>query len=143
MSADMERPRREVLKFGGLTIAVHASAEATGGAFTVVEELPPLFDTPAHIHANEDEYFHIIEGDHAILVGEEEHRLGPGEGILAPRGVPHAQRRINPGVGRLLIVYAPGGFEGFFRQLAAAEVAGNLGEDAYAKASENYGISWL
>jgi mannose-6-phosphate isomerase-like protein (cupin superfamily) len=133
----------EILRFGGLTIAVCAAAETTGGQFSVIEELPPLFDTPAHIHANEDEYFHVLEGEHAILVGEKEHRLGPGEGIFAPRGVPHAQRRIDPGVGRMLLVYAPGGFEGFFRHLAAAEANGSLGDGAYAVASEEYGITWL
>lgn len=143
MSSDMKPSRREILRFGGLTIAVRASAETTGAAFSVIEELPPLFDTPAHIHRNEDEYLHVVEGEHAILVGEEEHRLRPGDGIFAPRGLPHAQRRIDPGVGRMLLVYAPGGFEGFFRQLAAAEAAGNLGDDAYAKASEDHGISWL
>lgn len=133
----------EILTFSGLTIAIRASAEETGGAFSVIEELPPLFDTPAHIHANEDEYFHIVEGEHVILVGEEEHRLGPGEGIFAPRGVPHAQRRVDPGVGRLLVVVAPGGFEGFFRHLAAADEQGNLDEAARAAASSKFGITWL
>jgi mannose-6-phosphate isomerase-like protein (cupin superfamily) len=139
----VKAPAAEILRFGGLTIAVRASAEATRGAFSVIEELPPLFDTPAHIHANEDEYFHIIEGEHLVRVGQEEHRLGPGEGIFAPRGVPHAQRRVDPGVGQMLLVYAPGGFEGFFRRLAAAEANGDLGEGAYAAASEELGITWL
>lgn len=133
----------EVLRFGRLTIAVHAAAATTGGAFSVIEELPPLFDTAAHVHANEDEYFHVLEGKHAILVGDEEHRLGPGEGIFAPRRVPHAQRRIEPGVGRLLLVFAPAGFEAFFRQLAAADAAGDLNESAYAAASATFGITWL
>jgi mannose-6-phosphate isomerase-like protein (cupin superfamily) len=139
----VEAPSGEILRFGGLKVAVRASAETTGGAFSVIEELPPLFDTPTHIHANEDEYFHVVEGEHAILVGETEHRLGPGDGIFAPRGVPHAQRRIDPGVGRMLLVYAPGGFEGFFRSLAAADAAGTLGDGAYAEASEEFGITWL
>ena len=43
----------------------------------------------------------------------------------------------------MLVVYAPGGFEGFFRRLAAAEAAGTLGDAAYAKASEEFGITWL
>jgi mannose-6-phosphate isomerase-like protein (cupin superfamily) len=126
-----------------VTIAVRASADTTGGAFSVVEELPPLLDTPAHVHANEDEYFHIIDGRHLIVVGDEEHQLGPGEGIFAPRGVPHAQRRLDPGAGRILLVLAPGGFEGFFRRLATAEAKGELGEEAYASASEEFGITWL
>lgn len=139
----MEGANREVLRFGPVTIAVHVPAEVTGGAFSVLEELPPQADTPAHIHANEDEYFHIVEGEHVITVGEREHRLGPGEGVFAPRGVPHAQRRVEPGVGRVLLVVAPGGLEGFFRSLAAAEADGRLGDEAYAAASAEFGITWL
>ena len=139
----MDSEGREILRFGGVTIAVHVSAETTGGAFSVLEEVPPLSDTPAHIHANEDEYFHIIEGEHVITVGEREHALGPGEGVFAPRGVPHAQRRVQEGVGRLLLIVAPGGLEGFFRRLADADAAGTLGADVYASASAEFGITWL
>ena len=56
--------------------------------------------------------------------------------------MPHAQRRVVAGEGRILVVVTPGGLEGFFRELAAAERAGTLGPDAYAAASERYGISW-
>jgi mannose-6-phosphate isomerase-like protein (cupin superfamily) len=133
----------EILRFGGLTIAIRASAGTTEGAFSIFEELPPLVDTPAHVHANEDEYFHAVEGRHAIRVGDDEHEIGPGEGTFAPRGLPHAQRRIEPGAGRMLIVCAPGGFEAFFRRLAAADAAGKLDEAAYAAASEEFGITWL
>jgi mannose-6-phosphate isomerase-like protein (cupin superfamily) len=136
-------PAEEILRFGEVTMAVRASAEATGGAISLLEELPPLADTPPHVHANEDEYFHILEGEHLITVGDEEHRLAPGQGIFAPRGVPHAQKRVDPGVGRLLVVCSPGGLEGFFRRLASAEAEGTLGPDAYASASEEFGITWL
>ena len=78
-----------------------------------------------------------------ITVGDSEHQLAPGQGVFAPRGIPHAQKRVKPGVGRMLIICAPGGFEGFFRRLAAAETEGTLGPDAYASASEEYGITWL
>ena len=57
--------------------------------------------------------------------------------------MPHAQRRVKPGEGRILLVVAPGGLEGFFRRLADAQTAGNLDAAAYAAASEEYGITWL
>lgn len=133
----------EILRFGEITIVVHADGEATGGAFSVMEEIPPLSDTPLHVHANEDEFFYAVEGEHVIQVGEREHRLAPGEGVFAPRGIPHAQRRVLAGEGRILLVFAPGGFEGFFRRLADAHAGGNLDAAAYAAASEEFGISWL
>jgi quercetin dioxygenase-like cupin family protein len=100
-------------------------------------------DTPLHVHADDDELFYILEGEHVIEVGERELRAGPGGVVYAPRGIPHAQRRVEPGVGRLMVMTTPGGLDGFFRQLAEADRAGTLGPDAYAAASERYGITWL
>jgi mannose-6-phosphate isomerase-like protein (cupin superfamily) len=133
----------ERLIFGEVTILVRSPAEASGGAFTAFEEVPPLLDTPRHVHEREDELFYVLEGEHVFTVGDDEHRAGPGAVVFAPRGVPHAQRRVVPGSGRLLIVTAPGGFEGFFRELAAAHDDGTLGPEAYARASAAYGITWL
>jgi mannose-6-phosphate isomerase-like protein (cupin superfamily) len=129
----------ERLTFGDVTVLVRVASES----MSVFEEVPPMVDTPAHVHSREDELFLSLEGDHIIELGGEEHRIGPGESVFAPRGVPHAQRRVVAGEGRLLIVTTPGGFEGFFRELAAADSAGTLGPDAYAAASERYGIRWL
>ena len=133
----------ERLTFGEGTIVVRASAETTGGAFTVLEEVPPLLDTTLHVHANEDEMFYVLEGEHIVRCGEEEFRLGPGDLVFLPRGVPHSQRRVVKGEGRFLVLASPPGLEGFFRELAAAEKAGTLGPDAYAAASQRYGITWL
>ncbi len=133
----------ERLVFGDVTILVRATTTATGGAFTLFEEIPPLLDTPLHVHEREDELFYVLEGEHEFQVGDEEYRVGPGGFAFAPRGIPHSQRRIVSGEGRLLILTVPGGLDGFFRELAAAQHAGTLGPDAYAKASQNYGITWL
>jgi len=97
----------ERLVFGDVTVLVRASAETTRGAFTVIEELPPMVDTPLHVHAKEYEMFCVS------------------------------------GEGRLLVLTSPAGFEGFFRELAEADRAGQLGPDAYAAASKRYGITWL
>jgi mannose-6-phosphate isomerase-like protein (cupin superfamily) len=133
----------ERLVFGDVTILVRAPAESTAGAFTLFEEVPPLVDTPRHVHEREDELFYVLEGEHVFEVGEEEFRVGPGGIAFAPRGIPHAQRRVVPGEGRLLVLTSPGGLEGFFRALAAAHRDGTLGPDAYATASEQHGITWL
>jgi mannose-6-phosphate isomerase-like protein (cupin superfamily) len=133
----------ERLVFGGITILVRTPSEATRGAFTLFEEVPPMADTPLHVHDNEDELFYVLEGEHVFTVGEEDFPARPGGLVFAPRGVPHAQRRVVPGQGRLLVLTAPGGLEGFFRELAAAQEAGTLGPDAYAAASQRYGITWV
>ena len=147
----MERPRGyalspgagELLVFGGITVLVRVSAQQTGGAFTMYEEVPPMADTPLHVHEHEDEVFHALEGEHVVLCGDEEFHLDPGGMVFLPRGVPHAHKRVVSGVGRLLVVASPGRFEGFFRALADADRTGTLGPDAYAAASGRFGITWL
>jgi mannose-6-phosphate isomerase-like protein (cupin superfamily) len=132
----------ERLRFSGAEVVVRASAETTGGAFTILEEVSPL-DTPLHMHENEDEVFYVLGGDHVIQVGDDEFHLGPGGLAFGPRRVPHAQRRVVPRTGRILIITSPAGFEGFFRELAEAETEGTIGPAVYARVSERYGITWL
>lgn len=133
----------ESLVFGDIIIRVRVSAASTGGAFFVFEEGPPMLDTPLHVHEREDEVFHVLEGEHVVRCGDDEFQVGPGSLVFLPRGVPHGHRRVVPGAGRLLGLTSPGEFEGFFRALADADAAGVLGPDAYAAASERYGITWL
>jgi mannose-6-phosphate isomerase-like protein (cupin superfamily) len=133
----------ETLTFGETTILVRTSAEDSSGAITVLEEGPPMLDTPMHVHSKEDELFYVMDGEHIVTLGGEEFRIGPGEAIFLPREIPHAQRRVVPGQGRQLVICIPGGFEQFFRDLAHADRDGNLGPEAYAKASEKAGVTWL
>ena len=103
------RGGNERLVFGGTTITIRASADTTGGAFTVFEESAPLLDTSAHVHRDEDELYYVLEGDHVFVCGGEEYRLGPGGMVFLPRGVPHAHRRVVHGEGRLLSATSPAG----------------------------------
>jgi len=132
----------ERLSFSGAEFVIRASAAMTGGAFAIVEEIAPL-DTPLHVHEHEDELFYVLEGDHVFTVGDEELAVGPGGLAFAPRGIPHAQRRVVPRVGRQLVLISPGGWEGFLRELDAAERDGTIGPEAYARVSARYGITWL
>jgi mannose-6-phosphate isomerase-like protein (cupin superfamily) len=138
----VERDEGERLRFSGADVVIRASAESTGGAFGIVEEIDPL-DTPRHVHSNEDELFYVIEGEHVFELGDEEHRVGPGGLVFAPREIPHAQRRVVPRTGRILTMVSPAGFEGFFRELSAAESDGSIGPEVYARVSARYGITWL
>lgn len=137
------RDEGERLVFGDATILLRMTAKRSGGTVTIWEELPPLVDTPLHVHANEDELFHIIEGEHEFRCGGRQFRVGPGAFVCLPRGVPHAHSRVMPTSGRFIVITTPGGFDGFFRVLADAHRAGTLGPAAYARASAQFGITWL
>jgi mannose-6-phosphate isomerase-like protein (cupin superfamily) len=138
----MMRQIDERLRFGEVEVVVKAAADTASGSFTIFEENQPV-DTPLHVHEHEDELFYVLEGEHVFRVGDEEFRVGPGGLVVAPRGVPHSQRRVVPRTGRILVLTSPAGFDGFFRELADADRAGKLGPEAYARASESYGITWL
>ncbi|AZO31078.1 MULTISPECIES: cupin domain-containing protein [unclassified Mesorhizobium] len=138
----LEAGEGERLHFSGADFLVKASADTTGGAFSIVEEIDPL-DTPLHSHANEDELFYVIEGEHVFRCGDQEFHVGPGGTVFAPRGVPHAHRRIVSRTGRFLTMTSPAGFEGFFRDLSQAEASGSSMPEAYAAAARKYGIKWL
>ena len=132
----------ERVRFGEVEVLIKASAETTSGAFAIFEENEPV-DTPLHVHENEDELFYVLEGEHVFRVGDQEFQAGPGGLVFAPRGVPHAQRRVVPRTGRILVLASPAGLEGFFRELAEADRAGALGPGTYVHASKKYGITWL
>jgi mannose-6-phosphate isomerase-like protein (cupin superfamily) len=132
----------EPLRFAGADFLIKASAENTGGSFSILEEIDPL-DTPLHVHKNEDELFFVLEGEHLFQVGDEHFPASPGDLVFAPRGTPHAQRRVKPRTGRVLVLMSPAGFENFFRELAAADREGTGREDAYARISKKYEITWL
>jgi mannose-6-phosphate isomerase-like protein (cupin superfamily) len=133
----------ERLVFGETTIIVRAAADSTDGSFTVLEELAPILDTPSHMHSREDEMFYVVAGDHVFVCGDEEFQLGPGGLVFLPRGIPHAHRRLVPGAGQLLSILTPAGLEGFFRILAEATRNGDPMDEAYERASREYGITWL
>ena len=132
----------EPLRFAGAEFLIKASAETTGGSFSILEEIDPL-DTPLHVHKNEDELFFVLEGEHVFQVGDEEFPAGPGDMVFAPRGTPHAQRRVKPRTGRVLVLMSPAGLENFFRELAQADREGAAQDEAYTRISEKYDITWL
>jgi mannose-6-phosphate isomerase-like protein (cupin superfamily) len=96
----------ERLRFSDAEFLVRASADTTGGGFTIIEEIDPL-DTPLHVHEREDELFYVLEGEHVFRIGDEEHRAGPDAVVFGPRGVPHAHRRVVPRTGRFLTPHLP------------------------------------
>ena len=72
------------------TIKCLITAEETGGKVAVFEEVvraksgPPL-----HIHKNQLEIFHVIQGDIRFRVGEEEVDVSSGGTAVVPAGAPH------------------------------------------------------
>ena len=73
---------------------------------------------PLHVHQTEDEIFHVLEGELRVRPGDAEVRIGAGETILAPKGVPHTYRVESPAGARWLVITRRGDFERFVRALS-------------------------
>lgn len=93
--------------------------EETGGAMSIVDSLSPAGSgPPRHIHHKEDEAFVMITGRCKVWVEGVETIAGPGESIFIPRGKEHTFRVIGEEPSRHLVILTPGGFEGFFEDMA-------------------------
>lgn len=93
---------------------VKAAGEQTGGAYALIEALmPPEFGPPAHVHANEDEAFYVLEGGLTVTCGDQMWQAAPGAFVLLPRGIPHGLTTLAGGPTRALVLTTPSGFERF------------------------------
>jgi mannose-6-phosphate isomerase-like protein (cupin superfamily) len=65
----------------------------------------------AHVHADEDDAFYILEGEMTFLFGDEAAIAGPGTFVLVPPGVEHGFRNDGAVAVRMLNIHAPAGFD--------------------------------
>jgi mannose-6-phosphate isomerase-like protein (cupin superfamily) len=115
-----------------------ASAELTGGAFELFEEVRETpSGPPPHVHRDRDETFYVVAGQYVFTRGTVELEVGPGQVVFVPRGTRHHFRTIEAG-SRTLILIAPAGLEGFFREMGVRIAAGATPLEAMTALSEMY-----
>jgi mannose-6-phosphate isomerase-like protein (cupin superfamily) len=92
----------------------------SNGSLFVSEIVDRFKGGPArHLHHEQEEWFYVVEGEYVIEVGDERYRLGPGDSVFAPRGVPHVWAHVGEGTGRMIAAVQPAGrLEAFFDELA-------------------------
>ncbi|HEY7207153.1 MAG TPA: cupin domain-containing protein [Gaiellaceae bacterium] len=121
----------EQLWFLDTLVTVHVPAAAGTDAISVLESNAPHGDSPPlHVHAAEDEAFHVLEGEVRLVVGDDELRLGPGDSALGPKGIPHTYRVESAEGARVLVVTQGGEFEGFVRDMSRPAERAELPEPA-------------
>lgn len=104
--------------WNGTSYRTILSTAETGGAMCIVYgEAGASSGPPAHVHANEDEIFIVLEGEVEFEVGTRRFVCGPLGTAFVPRGQVHSFRT-GPGGARCLTVLTPGGFESFFADAA-------------------------
>jgi len=102
---------------GPLTFKVRG--DEVGGSLTVIENvIAPGDGPPHHVHANEDEAWWIAEGELRFKLGDELHSAPAGAFVFVPRGVAHSFQNPGDTPSRILVMFTPGGMEGFFDAFA-------------------------
>lgn len=98
---------------------VRLSARSNPDGLSMLEmRLPHRSGPPLHVHHDEDEVFHVLEGRVRLQVGERTHELAAGEVGFGPRGVPHGFRVVSPEGARMAVFTRGGGFERMVRSVS-------------------------
>jgi quercetin dioxygenase-like cupin family protein len=129
---------------------IRVSGEETDGRYSVLEILGPEGDMPPlHVHHEEDEVFHVLDGEVTFFLPGAEVSLATGDTFRAPRGVPHTYR-VESGSARWLVFCAPARFDDFVQAVSEPAPAEELpprgrpfDPEAFAAAAAERGIELL
>lgn len=72
-----------------------------------------------HVHHDADETFFILQGEMNFWLEGELMTRGAGDCVFIPRGSQHTFIVVGSDPARMLVMMTPGGFEGFFAEVAA------------------------
>ncbi|MAI89818.1 cupin domain-containing protein [Ponticaulis sp.] len=99
------------------TILAEAGDAASELSITSLIVHPRTMGAPPHQHANEDEYFIVLEGGVSFLNGEDVVHATPGTIAILPRGHWHGFWNANEEEAHLMLIVAPGEFGSFFDEV--------------------------
>lgn len=115
----------------------------TNGQFAVIiQNLPPGAGVPKHVHSNDDEHFHLLEGEVHFEVGNDEYTLKAGDMIFLPRHIPHSLRVLGHTTAVVRLTVVPAGAEDMFMELDKLPE----GPPDFEKVSEicgRYGVAFI
>ncbi len=112
----------DAIQWNGTLYKTILAPEDSGGAMSIVDSLSPVNSgPPRHVHHNEDEIFVMLSGTCKVWVEGVETIVHPGESLFVPRGREHTFKVIGDVPSRHLVILTPGGFEGFFTEMAQGQ----------------------
>lgn len=104
----------------GMPHQILLTGKDTDGAFAFVKiVVEPGQGVPPHIHANEEELFHVLAGSIAFTVAGETATYGAGATALLPRDIPHGFTAVGETPATILVTAMPAGLEAMFAELGA------------------------
>ncbi|MGH2317821.1 cupin domain-containing protein [Planococcus sp. SE5232] len=137
--------------FDGNLVEIKASGEETNDVFCLIEGVHPAgYETPLHLHRNEEETMYILEGEVIYTIGDKTVTGKVGTIIHAPRNMPHKFKVVSAEPARTLNLLTPAGGEQFYIESGVAANEHKLPPDTLKPdiekmmaASQKYGIELL
>ena len=118
-------------------IFVKLSSAETGGILTLIQDnMKPGFNLSMHFHRVHTEIFYILEGEIEFLTDKASFTAKTGSVVYLPAGTPHAARSSTGA--RMLMFYAPGGFDGMLAEIENASWLQRVNPFARARRDEKY-----
>lgn len=128
------------IDLGGFTMSVKATAEDTGGAFSLLEaDEPADFGPPLHIHHGISEAFYVLAGEYIVFIEDQEFACPAGSFIFIPAETRHGFR-VGSIPSRKLNLYTPAAMIGYFDELSAALSAGDVNPPTLSEIADRYGM---
>lgn len=116
------RPVSNPVEWLGTRYKTLLAASQTGGRLSIFESLDqPGFGPPRHVHKAEDETFYMLAGEVEFWLEGRTTQHGPGEVVFIEKGREHTFRIIGEMPARMVTVMTPGGFDGFFAEMAKGQ----------------------
>ena len=122
-----------LIQVPGHPITYKATAEGTGGAYSLLEVVVAGNGPTQHIHKSEEEAFYILEGEVNIKLGEHTIRGTVGSFVLVPRGTVHTFWNAGATPAKLLIIFSPPGFEQVFVEVWGGASDEEIDTDTYVE----------
>ena len=73
----------------GSSITKASPKSGTQGVVFVEDKMPPAGTSGIHKHLEADEFFYVLDGSGQIFLGDEEHKIGPGDFVFVPVNTYH------------------------------------------------------
>ena len=103
--------------FGDDIVTIKADSNETNGEYSLMHwVVAPDAIAPAHIHAEYEETFYVLEGKLQFTVGEDIVDVEVGDFIRCPAGTRHGYVNSSGKKAVLLVGFTPGGMEQIFRK---------------------------
>lgn len=109
----------ERIELGPNEVVIRLSGDDTDGAFSLCEYTAPPDgpSPPPHIHEETDEVIYVLDGKIECMVDGDTVAAEAGATITIPKGTRHTFSVTGTRPGRLLALYSPAGFEGYFEEM--------------------------